>query len=1325
MSHSSDIPLHLHQVLEEEYANIHEPISLQHEFLIKLPEKGFDGALRCVKAKPDWDFREGHIKSLRSFAAAVLEFQAERWGDTVAHYHDAQTAAPQSRELNAYLVSKLSDGLQQALRDYLSTPDEESAETISRAGEATPESASHPDELINSSSHGTTGQLEAQVNAALNSILDDPHLYTEERFKHVPLGYSTRGFLELLPTFKSFQIDSQNASSPAIEERDDDLVHLNRLLLEDAYPDAFVSITEIRLAAIKRRFHTTRQTALCLSGGGIRSGIFALGIIQGLARHKLLEKFDYLSTVAGGGYIGSWLSAWIHRHPGGLEGACNELASHTSDIDPDPEPIRYLRRNSSSMLPKVGLFNTDMWTFIGIYLRNLLLTSLVLVPIVMAVLLFPRLIVSAILTQSDRPVGYSLHLFGVESTFPYYPRYTLLLLGTFLLIRAIIYIYINHPGTREQLQMRSPFWAVRTDRRSFLLYCLIPLVASAMLLTTSMVWAHTYMERMELPLFLLFGVVTTLFSWVWYTFVVLKRGSYGRWHEIKLNELITLMLAGLFGGFIFWWASASELNPVVRFVDGSPLTWRTEFYACFAVPVFLLTFLLATNIYIGISSYSRAVSDAQRVWFAHLSASLLIVIMIWVGFSSLVMFAPQVLLYSPKALLSIGGISGLISLLISRVLMKPADQGFMKTAVKKEDGNEAGLSAQVIDNLHKALVWIFLSILAATVALLPYLTSLIIKTILTNPFVARYDWLFSVEPYAKHRYIEELSRTAVPVALHIKTVHYPSFWFFLLLIVGLSLSSYLISRLINLNLFSLHGEYRNRLIKSFLGASRTRHERRSHPFTNFDPADNLHMHELRPQRLRDADFQTRWGTSEENLTGLALQLNRASILARDASAPVSIDPMSGFLYRHLRQNTREAIDALQRNTPASQALQQSLIEDLNRILEDANVSFHTEPSLRSYAASKRVRNIQRAVFASREAHYPDDPYHALFKRLMLEQAYTRLIKPLTPPPYKLFHIINTTLHLLGGSDSRHKGFEPFSISPLHCGSFRIGYRNSKDYGGDNGISLGTAAAISGMAGSSKIGTATSPAMSLLLTIFNVRPGWWLGNPGFAGNKTYMTPDPQTRRDGKNKVYRRASPASSLLPLLDEALGRTDDKNEYVYLSNGGHFENLGLYEMVLRRCHLIVVSDGGQDEEFKFHDLGNAVRKIRIDLGIPIEFSKIMIYPAARDGKSGLYWAVGRIRYSAHDADAPDGTLIYIKPTVYGETEPQDVLEYKRSHPSFPHETTGDQYFDEPQFESYRMLGSHIIDEICGANAMPRTLEEFVEAAIVREESLAEKPRDR
>jgi predicted acylesterase/phospholipase RssA len=125
------------------------------------------------------------------------------------------------------------------------------------------------------------------------------------------------------------------------------------------------------LEAVYERIHKEQSTrsALCLSGGGIRSATFGLGILQGLARCGLLGKFHYLSTVSGGGYIGSWLSAWIKNHPQGIDGVVEELSKscskvslkdpHDSALNPDPPPIRHLRKFSNYLAPKTGLTSVD------------------------------------------------------------------------------------------------------------------------------------------------------------------------------------------------------------------------------------------------------------------------------------------------------------------------------------------------------------------------------------------------------------------------------------------------------------------------------------------------------------------------------------------------------------------------------------------------------------------------------------------------------------------------------------------------------------------------------------------------------------------------------------------------------------------------------------------------------------------------------------------------------------------------------------------------------------------------------------------------------
>ena len=137
-----------------------------------------------------------------------------------------------------------------------------------------------------------------------------------------------------------------------------------------------------------------------------------------------------------------------------------------------------------------------------------------------------------------------------------------------------------------------------------------------------------------------------------------------------------------------------------------------------------------------------------------------------------------------------------------------------------------------------------------------------------------------------------------------------------------------------------------------------------------------------------------------------------------------------------------------------------------------------------------------------------------------------------------------------------------------------------------------------------------------------------------------------------------------------------------------------MYEMVRLRCRLIVVSDAGCDPGFKFEDLGNALRKIWIDLGVEICFHGLegltkrpeRLLPLAAPAR---YWAVGDVCYRKADGAGEDGRILYIKSGIHG-SESIGVLSYALDNPTFPHESTADQFFSESQFESYRALGFEI-----------------------------------
>jgi hypothetical protein len=334
-----------------------------------------------------------------------------------------------------------------------------------------------------------------------------------------------------------------------------------------------------------------------------------------------------------------------------------------------------------------------------------------------------------------------------------------------------------------------------------------------------------------------------------------------------------------------------------------------------------------------------------------------------------------------------------------------------------------------------------------------------------------------------------------------------------------------------------------------------------------------------------------------------------------------------------------------------------------------------------------------------------------------------------PGPYPL---INTALNTSQGGDLdvQERKAESFLLSPLFCGSSRRrltvpkseissvceGFRPTPYYmsgltasaaerdadsevteaqaeaakAPTSGIKLGTALSISGAAASPNSGYHTSPVLAFLMTIFNVRLGWWVPNPAKA-HWLKQAPDfgyPKKKAPEKG-TKRRWWPEPGFLQCLSfELFGSATPNSAFVYLSDGGHFENLGVYELVRRECRFIIAMDGEEDGDFTFHALGTAIRRCRVDFDVEIAISVDEIRPDPATGLSRSHCAVGIIKY----ADGNLGTLLYIKSSLTGD-EATDIAQYKKLSAAFPHESTGDQFFSESQFESYRKLGQHAASE--------------------------------
>ena len=849
-------------------------------------------------------------------------------------------------------------------------------------------------------------------------------------------------------------------------------------------------------------------SAICLSGGGIRSATFALGLIQGLARYDLLGDFDYLSTVSGGGYLGSWLTAWIHRR-GSSQEVFEELKRGVTEsngrLEPEPLPIRYLRAYSNYLAPRLGLLSADTWTLVAIYLRSLLLNWLVIVPLLSAAILVPMLAVVAALLPMELP-----HL----------PWRAIVAVGfgvAFLSgVWAFRFAYVSLPTeTTPQAATNGSTARRGVGQGRFLRYCLLPLAFATVMLATAWIWLALVprgpqpVEGWVVPvLFGSFCGVAHLLGWLL---------AQRRLKDVRLGLAVIAALSGAIGGLLVYWLATRPFGAL-----GTQAAPLLEWYVTLAAPVLLVLIGIAGTLYVGLTS--RWGSDLDREWTARFGAWLLIVAVGWSAVSAIALFGPSllhVLGWQLRALAgSLGGAAGIATLW----------QGF---------------SAKTPGTAGKP---------ATTPPWINYLTP-----VATMVFAVTIVVLLSVLDIWLLRWVAASgSCQAEPELLHCVGP-----WRAIALFVALVAFGLVAASFINTNRFSLHGMYRNRLIRAYLGASHT--DRHPEPFTGFDEQDNIPMHQLWP-------------------TGAA---------------------------------------------------------------------------------------------PSGDSRKP-------------------------------FPVINMALNLAAGHELawQERKAESFTVTPLHAGNHRLGYRRtyypeiSVGYGGtESGMSLGTAATISGAAASPNMGYHTSPVVAFLLTLFNVRLGWWGGNPGTPGNATFWLEYPR----------------SAIRPIIDEAFGLTNDQNPYVYLSDGGHFDNLGLYEMVLRRCGLILVSDAGCDPHCRFEDLGNAIRKVRIDLGVPIEFERPMQILPRSEQRVGKYCALGVIRYSSvdHTPAKRDGVLIYVKPSLYGD-EPRDVYTYAQTN-EFPHETTADQFFSESQFESYRALGYHIASQVFGSPDSGRPLQERVDDYLRRQ----------
>ena len=260
------------------------------------------------------------------------------------------------------------------------------------------------------------------------------------------------------------------------------------------------------------------------------------------------------------------------------------------------------------------------------------------------------------------------------------------------------------------------------------------------------------------------------------------------------------------------------------------------------------------------------------------------------------------------------------------------------------------------------------------------------------------------------------------------------------------------------------------------------------------------------------------------------------------------------------------------------------------------------------------------------------------------------------------------------------------------------------------LSLRQWIAISGAAVDPGRGRTTKLGTALLMGLVNLRTGYWWDS-GIAQTSRSGFPDLSLMRRILYLIPRFFTTQSLV---LFEWLARYPGPwQRFWHLGDGGFFENLGAYELVRRRVPRIIICDSSADPEYEFACLAELVRKVRIDFGAIIEsFDKKQIPDAVRsyvgtlkdlkpvDRKKRLK----RTRMHAAllwchfpNTNEPSSVILYIKSSLTGD-ESEDLKNYQREHPQFPHEPTTDQFFDEPQWECYRQLGFHAASKLFKCN---------------------------
>jgi hypothetical protein len=1122
-------------------------------------------------------------------------------------------------------------------------------------------------------------------------------------------------------------------------------------------------------------------TGLALSGGGIRSATFCLGLLEGLHDLGVLNIFDYLSTVSGGGFVGGWWSAWLSRE--GRESG--ELFPPPERIEPERsvryqgdesrrvklvessisagvDPIHHLRLFANYLTPRRGALSMDTWRAITFISRNLVLTWLVLLPILVATVLLGQLYF-VVFSAGDFPHE---NMLTVQRT-----------ANDQETKKNLTDSFIHKPSDERELWVRTETlkkraWlavypvAILGAVTVFFAFCwmigiqsgpkLLRLTNGFMGLTLLVILIAVFLGSawaVAVSLISLVGVViivcvvlhvpSTLFKPVRLVIRWLKMRGL---NSIQLRDSLD-RLRDLFGHLRA--RIGARLERAER-SNGADMQWQKEVYlnAMTRWTARMLVILVVTAGVLAISGFGHEAVEYVCCYTAPGGTPL-----------------KAILHYVSKSL-SITSVFGAIAgLIYTWGRAAPTGGG------DKSENNKPAAASRLIFAITPPLVIV---VLAVTIAWLAHaLVWFIVAnqpdsieglTMATRVGIGFAFFLVLLEidlSEIRSRTAYSLLGTLIVANLvvvlwlfrkhEIEFTTLPIWSFGILFIVGVVVAIRFILRaifrprgmtdmhwlgyvvvgvLVYLSSFVVH----ELIPKSELGILRQRWF-----LTVMGVVISLALLKPLVTRMNRSSFfydpETGYKVRFFVITALLLFLFLGSALAISAllnlmlgqtlDVPADREVFASSVRGIVRCGIVFLVLVFVQMTGDRSANRRSfwLVTSLLLVLttlammtfihEDWELNYTATPlravilltttalawvltlgwivdpnslSIHSFYKGRLVRAYLGASNIERTGKQKEVTESVKGDDVLLSD----LQNCRQGAPY---HLINTTLNLVGGRDltTAQRSSAMFVLSKKYCGSLRTGYRETNEYmGGD--FSLGTAVAVSGAAVSPNMGSLkTTASLAMLMTLLNVRLGYWAPTPSKS---------------------RWRSPQARLWPyyVLREFLSETTDLSSYCYLTDGGHFDNSGLYSLVERGCRYIVMVDASADPGPCFADLGNAARRCRIDFDAEVELDVTPLIKRNKDEKFGKQnYVVGTIRYSpthfkqlgwetASDKDL-EGVIVYIKPGLL-DRDPElavDARQYGIENPIFPQQTTADQWFDEAQFESYRALGYHAAQLLIGS----------------------------